>query len=488
MQLPILVDASSSRSLQQQIADQIRELILAGKLVSGSALPASRALASDLRISRNTVIGAYQRLSEEGFLETREQIGTFVAPQLPQEQAAQASTPVLVDIDCATLHRRLHFRSRGHRVFNPDAAISHDFWVGRVDPRLFPVRAWRQLLMDKLRTPSVELCRYGDPQGLPALRSAIATHIGGTRGIAADPDQILITNGIQEGLSLLARLLVGQDTEVVVEDPCYCGASSVFASHGARLRPVPVDDEGIDPAGLPSAAALAYVTPSHQYPLGATLSMARREALLAWSYRCGAYLVEDDYDSDFQHGRAPLPALKSQDRNDHVVYLGTFSKSLGAGLRLGFMVLPAQLVKPALAAKALLNNCQPWLEQAALAAFIDKGGFAHQVRRLRRACAERRDHLCAAIEHYFPEARISGTQSGMHLVVTVPPHFAEARQIERAARRIGVGVYSVASSNARLFDPARDLRRSLLFGYAALNEAEISEALLRLRRAAPALA
>ncbi|MCO5121595.1 MAG: PLP-dependent aminotransferase family protein [Burkholderiaceae bacterium] len=492
MQLPILIDASLPRSLQEQIVDQVRELILAGKLSSGTPLPASRSLARDLRISRNTVLGAYQRLGEEGFLETREQIGTFVAPGVHAEGPRQPlpEPDRSIEANHTLLHRRLQFQTHGHRVLSPDGPIAYDFWIGQVDPRLYPVRAWRSLLMRMLRTPSEQLCRYGDPQGLPELRAAIASYVGAARGIATDPSRILVTNGIQEGLSLLSRLLIRPGTEVVVEDPCYRGASSVFASHGAKLRPVPVDGDGIDPAALPADAALAYITPSHQYPLGSTLSLARRQALLEWSHACGAYLVEDDYDSDFYHDRAPLPALKSQDRNDHVVYLGTFSKSLGAGLRLGYMVLPEQLVEPARSAKALLNNCQPWLEQAALAEFINEGGFAHHLRRLRRACAVRCEHLRMAIAHHFPQAHITGTQSGMHLVATLPPDMPEAARLERAARRHGVGIYGVTSSNAQLFDPIHHhaLRHSLLFGYAALSETEISEALLRVRRAATEIA
>src|SRR5690606_28396131 len=206
MQLPILIDASSPRSLQEQIVDQVRELILAGKLSSGSPLPASRSLARDLCISRNTVLGAYQRLGEEGLLETREQIGTFVAPGVHAEgpRQALAEPDEAIEADPALLQRRLKFESHSHRVLNPDGPIAYDFWIGQVDPRLFPVRAWRSLLMRMLRTPSEQLCRYGDPQGLPALRAAIARYVGATRGIPGDPSRVLITNGIQEGLGLLS--------------------------------------------------------------------------------------------------------------------------------------------------------------------------------------------------------------------------------------------------------------------------------------------
>jgi len=469
-------------------------LIVEGRLPPGSPLPATRSLARDLGVSRNTVVGAYLRLDEEGFLETREQIGTFVAarfkPDTVHGASAQAGlrneagAPIVATPPPDPKVLR-------HRVTSPlEGTAEYDFWIGRVDVRLFPVRAWHRLLTRMLRQPVAHLCQYGDPQGLPELRTAIATYVAGARGIAVDPSRVLITNGIQEGLSLLARLLVRRgNNDVVVENPCYRGASAVFASCGARLRPVAVDHDGIDPAGLPASAALAYVTPSHQYPLGSVLTPERRQALLEWAGNCGAYILEDDYDGDFYYDRSPLPALKSQERFDQVVYLGTFSKSLGAGMRIGYMILPRELIEPVRAAKALLNNCQPWLEQAALAAFLAEGGYARHLRRLRQACASRRDHLLREIENHLPGSAVNGAGSGMHLAAHLPDTLPDAEAIEEAARARGVGVYSVASANAQPFG-LRDsplLKRCLLFGYAALNEAEISDALLSLRRAIDSL-
>lgn len=487
MQLPIQVDPAAGKSLQVQIADQVRRLILDGRLAPGTRMPATRALASDLNVSRNTVVGAFARLIAEGLLEAREPAGTFVARRVPLD-GPNGVVPCVPVVRDATLQRRashLQFRGEPHLVVNPhEDLLAFDFWVGRPDSRLFPLRLWHSLLTRQLRGSARHLCAYGDPQGLLALREAIASHIGATRGIATDPSRILITNGIQEGLNLLAQLLIAPGVDVVVENPCYLGASNVFSHHGATLHPVPVDGEGLDPALLPASAALAYVTPSHQYPLGSTLSLARREALLAWGNACGSYIAEDDYDSDFFYDGTPLPALKSLDQHDQVVYLGTFSKSLGAGLRIGYMVLPTELCAPARNAKALLNNCQPWLEQAALASFIAEGGYAEHLRRLRQLYAGRRNHLRVALAHRLPRWRVEGSGCGMHLVVRLPRHEPDAHTMEQVARAHGVGVYSIANGNAQPFGDAAAMQRVLLFGYASLNEAEISEALLRLREVA----
>lgn len=488
MQLPIRIDDSAPASLQVQIAQEIRELILRGKLSPGARMPASRELAADLSVSRNTVVGAFERLMSEGLLEAREPTGTFVAQRFWTEAktsvVAGRSTSGVWPLKRGIEH--LQFHAEPHIVVAPfGQRLPFDFWVGRPDARLFPIRIWQSLLSRMLRGASHQLSEYGDPQGLPALREAIAHHVGASRGIATDASRILVTNGIQEGLNLLGRLLMATGVQVVVENPCYSGASRVFAQHGVHLRPVAVDGDGMDPAQLSHAAAVAYVTPSHQYPLGSSLSLPRREALLAWAETCGAYVAEDDYDSDFFYDGTPLPALKSLDRDDRVVYLGTFSKSLGAGLRIGYMILPAELCTPARNAKAMLNNCQPWLEQAALAAFISEGRYAEHLRRLRRMYAARRNHLCATMAHHLPDWQVQGSGAAMHAVIHLPVGGIDAQTVERAARAHGVGVYGLDNGNAEWFGPdPHDLRRRiLLFGYAALNESEISDALLRVRDA-----
>ena len=487
MQLPIRVDKAARESLQTQVASQVRQLILDGRLAPGTQMPASRNLARDLAVSRNTVMGAFARLVAEGLLETREPTGTFVteyrATGRPDAEAVQHSATAL---RAPRQRARIRFHAQSHVVVAPHGrALPFDFWVGRPDARLFPLRAWRRLLTHHLDDAPHHLCDYGDPQGLYELREAICGHVGATRGIATDPDHILITNGIQEGLNLLAVLLTEPGVPVAIENPCYLGAAHVFARHGAALHSVQVDAHGIDPERLPPVAALAYVTPSHQYPMGGTLSLARRSALLRWAADCGAYIAEDDYDSDFFYDSTPLPALKSLDRYDQVIYLGTFSKSLGAGLRVGYMVLPAELCQPARNAKALLNNCQPWLTQAVLADFIGSGEYARHVRRLRQTYTARCAQLRAGLAFFMPQWRVHGAGSGMHLVAHLPADGPRAHEVEARARSAGVGIYAIANGNAHLHAVADDdpLHHVLLLGYASLSESEISGALLRLRNA-----
>lgn len=484
MQLPIAVCRTDKRSLQAQVAGQIRELIMDGRLAPGARLPASRELAQDLGLSRNTVVAAFGRLAAEGLIESREPTGTFVADTVPAQgpdHNACTLTP-----GAPKSKALLQFRGKSHVVVAPHGGqLQFDFWVGRPDARFFPLRTWRDLLCRMLRDASTPLSNYGDPQGLLALREAVAAHVGATRGIATDASRILITNGIQEGLNLLATLLIAPGVKVAVENPCYRGAAQVFESRGASLQPIPLDERGLNTARLPRSAALIYVTPSHQYPMGMTLPLKRREQLLAWASSSGCYIAEDDYDNDFFYDGTPLPALKSLDRHGQVVYLGTFSKSLGAGLRIGYMVLPPELCEPARDAKALLNNCQPWLEQAALATFIAEGSYAAHLRRLRQLYAARCQHLRAGLAYFFPEWQVEGAGSGMHLVVRLPDDGPNGHMVETLAQAHGIGVYAVKSGNARLWNSQtkQALQHTLLLGYASLDEAQISSALLRLRRA-----
>lgn len=484
MQLPIHIDENATEGLQIQVFDQVRRLIVDGRLKPGAPMPASRVLAGDLNISRNTVVLAYERLESEGYLEVRQPTGTFVSsniipdcPQMPQAEADDARQPMP-----AQFRKRLVFRGKPHVVVSPyDQSVPYDFWVGRPDARLFPARTWQRMVNSGRRQMQVGISSYGEPAGLAALRRAIADYVGAARGVRADADQVLVTNGIQEGLNILARLFVQPGTAVAVENPCYCGAANVFASHGATLVPVPVDADGADVARLPDEAALIYVTPSHQYPTGATLSMARRGPLLDWARHVHGYIVEDDYDCDFYYDSAPLPALQSLDEGEHVIYLGTFSKSLAPGLRTGYMILPRHLADTAITVKALLNNCSPLLSQVLLAEFVASGAFIHHLRRIRTSYRARRDCLVNALGNHFGDVQLGGTGGGMHFAWQLPEEFPTALELERRCRDEGVGIYSVDTGNAHVFNGARRRHaRTLMLGYAALDEDEIAEGVRRI--------
>lgn len=486
MQLPIGVDRDADQTLYLQIFEQIRHLIVDGRCKPGLPLPASRVLASDLGVSRNTVALAYAELASEGYVETRQPTGTYVSPKVVFDGPSLPLAPATDEHHLLPIKRRerLVFRGESHAVVSPYAKpVAYDFAIGRPDARLFPAKIWQRLMNRALCRAGADLSPYDEPAGLWTLRQAVADHVAATRGVQAEPSQVLIVNGIQEGLSLVARLFLQAGATVVTENPCYLGATNLFASHGAVLKPVPVDEEGIDVAHLPREASIVYLTPSHQYPTGATLSLARRNRLIDWASRHHAYIVEDDSHSDFCHERAPLTALQGLDRHDQVIYLGTFSHSLAPATRLGYMILPPPLVAAATTAKALLNDCSARLPQEVLAQFLTSGGFMHHLRRIRTIYRARRDCLLAALEQHFGQVDVRGG-GGMHLLWRLPPAFPVAAELARRCRAHGVGVYSTQTANVTITADAQTrFARSLLLGYAALDEAQIVEGVRRIAMA-----
>jgi GntR family transcriptional regulator/MocR family aminotransferase len=338
--------------------------------------------------------------------------------------------------------------------------------------------------MENLARSSNNLSRYDSPSGNLELRQAIAEHIGATRGIRATPEQVVITAGAQEGMNLICRLLVEPGVRVAVEDPCYGGAARIFRSYGAELVPVPVDKQGIDLAQLETvAAAFAYVTPSHQFPTGATLPLERRLRLLQWAQTIGSYVVEDDYDSDFRYDGPPLAALAGLDRNGCVLYMGTFSKSIGAGLRLGFLVIPQHLIDVMLTVKSLATYGHPWLDQIVLAEFIRGGGYRRHLRHIRQLYRRARDTLVHSLERHFGAQELSGQDAGMHLMWTLPPEFAPPAKFAAAAATEGVGVYTLSAVGAIEFESRRHAR-GVVLGYSALSDNQIETGIRRMARAA----
>jgi len=327
------------------------------------------------------------------------------------------------------------------------------------------------------------LSEYSSPAGLGTLRSAIAHHLATARGLVADPAQIVVVNGIQEGIGLAARLLVTPGATAVVEDPCYQGAAFALEEAGAVLCGVPVDEDGIIADRLPPGpASLLYLTPSHQYPTGHTLAVDRRPGIIAWARQRCCYVLEDDYDCDFRYEGSPQVALAA-DAPDCVIYLGTFSKSLGAGLRIGYMVLPRQLAEAAATLKALLNNGNAWLEQAMLAEFLRSGSHAQHIARIRGSYRESRDATIAALHRHFGEANVSGEGAGMHLLWYLPQGVPDADILEVLGRRVRVGVYALGSAGAHLSLPSILSRRSIVLGYAAMTPRQIEQGIARLSNA-----
>lgn len=482
MEIPIEIDHGSRQSLQGQIFGHFRQRILCGRLKAGAPVPASRALAEQLGVSRNTVLLAYDRLIAEGYLQARGAIGTYVSFELP-ETCLAAVRPVASPSPAqgeSSAHLAIPFFGKAQAVVSAQR-LAFDFWLGRPDSHSFPIKAWRRLTNKALATAGARLTEYRDPGGLPELRQAIADHLGAARGISVSPDQVIITAGSQEGLNLVARLLVREGTPVATENPCYQGAAFLFESYYAKMVPVPVDEAGLDVEQLPKKGVmLVYVTPSHQYPLGFTLSLERRLKLIDWARRCGAYIIEDDYDSDFRYRGSPLTALMGLDPHGCVMYLGTFSKSIGAGLRLGYLVVPEALAGAARSAKALLDNGHPWLDQAVMAEFVRSGAYGNHLRRIRHLYCERRDCLVEALRRHFGAVRLSGLESGMHLAWHLPEHYPSASELQNLALRQGVGVYSLSSGAAYDYGGCEYSGRTVVLGFSSLDEHQIRAGVQRI--------
>jgi GntR family transcriptional regulator/MocR family aminotransferase len=484
MQIPVLLDRSQTASLTVQLAEQLRNAIRQGRIASGTRLPSSRQLSEQLDISRNTVVRAYEQLTMEGYVDSRPASGMFAALHPPDELThprdggADSSVPSsrAVEMPMPLLTPRAPMLASQHR-----GRISFDFFPGRPNPALFPIKTWRRLIHTALsHGGALGLSDYGDPGGLPALRAAIAHHLAAARGVIADPAQIVIVAGIQEGINIAARLFLAPGAVAAVETPCYQGAAFAFEAAGSALASVPVDEDGLITEDLPKRpAALLYLTPSHQYPTGHTLSLARRHAAIAWARRTGCYILEDDYGGDFRYEGSPLPAIAGM-APDCAIHLGTFSTSLGAGLRLGYMVVPPHLADAARQAKMLLNGGNPWLEQAALAEMIRSGSYAAHLTRIRAHYRENRDSLLASLRRHFGDVAISGDAAGLHVFWELPPGVPDAATLEVLARRTRVGVYSLRAAAAHEPQPSALSRRGIVLGYAALTPRQIEQGIARL--------
>lgn len=475
----------SLTALHTQICEQIRSLIDGERLKPGFQLPSSGQLAEHLSVSRNTVLIAYQTLATEGYIEAREGSRTVVRDKAAGDRPLRPNLPVTPStVPIARGRQPVVFRGDPPRLVHFGRKPIFDFFVGRPCPRCFPLRAWRRVTLERLASAGSALSEYQHPAGIAELRHTIANHLGPARGMNVRPAQVIIVNGIQEALNIVARLFVDKNTPVAIENPCYQGALSTFESYGAKMIPVPVDQHGIQTHALPERPiSLIYVTPSHQFPTGETLPLDRRVQLLSWACRVGAYIVEDDYDSDVRFDGPPLAALAGLDNSRTVIYLGTFSKAIGASLRLGYLVVPLELAESATAVKALLNAGQSWLEQAVMAEFIKTGAYARHLNKIRVTYRARRDCLLKSIREHFGDAKISGYDGGMHVMWHLSPSQPDAKSVESTAITHGVGIYSLRSAVAHDFGTTPYSERSLVVGYAALQEEQIREGIARVAAA-----
>jgi GntR family transcriptional regulator / MocR family aminotransferase len=464
-------------TLTQSLYDELRTSILQGQLLPGTRLPSTRALAEERGVSRNTVLNAYEQLLAEGYVEARVGSGTCVARALPEELLT-VRAPVRAGGGArASLSRRGKLLA-SHPGRPLSAPRPRAFESGLPDAAAFPFRTWTRLMARQWREPSYELLSYGDPAGYRPLREAIAAYVRTARAVRCDAEQVFIVSGSQQALDLTARLLIDPGDVALIEDPGYPGARVALSAAGAQIVPLPVDHDGADisrRAARTKDARLVFVTPSHQYPLGVTLSLRRRLALIEWASQRGAWIVEDDYDSEFRYRKKPLPSLQGLDAAGRVIYLGTFSKTLFPSLRLGFVVLPPELVEPFRRARTVVDGHSPVSEQAVLAEFIAGGHFARHIRRMRVLYEERQRVLVdAARRELGGLLDVKPLDGGMHLVGWLPEGADDVLVAEHAAEH---GVHVVPLSRCAV---GKSPRRGLLLGYAALTPAQIREGVRKL--------
>jgi GntR family transcriptional regulator / MocR family aminotransferase len=481
--LPVIaVDRTAAKPLHRQIYEGYREAIVERRLRGGQRLPSTRSLAAELRISRLPVLNAFEQLLAEGYFESRVGAGTFVASSLPDE-LSQADGQAIARGAAALPGRRLV--SGGPEVLLPRKP---EPWLGGFgafrlsQPAVdhFPFEAWSSLVARYSRNPNRSLLLYGDPMGHRPFREAVADYLRTARAVRCEADQIMVVSGSQQALEVSARVLLDPRDKVWIEEPGYSGARDVLTVAGASLVPVPVDGEGLDVAAgiaLCPQARAAYVTPSHQYPLGMTLSASRRLQLLDWAQRSGAWIIEDDYDSEYRYESLPIAALQGLDRDSRVIYIGTFSKVLFPALRLGYIVIPADLVDRFAAVREAMDIFPPTLLQAALADFIGEGHFGRHIRRTRQLYRERRGVLVEALRSELGDALdVIGSEAGMHLVATLPPGSPD-REISAAAARQSLWVMPLAACYL-----GEEARPGLVLGYGGTDAAEIPGAVRRLRQ------
>lgn len=474
----ITINRNCSTPLHKQVYDSYRVMILEGRLKAGQQVPSTRALISELKISRIPLLTAYSQLLAEGYFETRPGAGTFVCSSLPDQM------PRLEETFARSTRRRSGARPVAKRM---QAAPRYErppwFGIGPFSvshPALdeFPFKIWSRLVSRHGRSRQASACTYGDSLGLPRLREAICDYLRTSRGVRCSAEQVAIVSGSQQALELSARVLLDPEEGAWVEDPGYPLTHQVLQLAGCRVIPIRIDSEGLDvkfALKKQEKARVAFVAPSHQYPLGSTMSASRRLQLLEWAQKSGAWIIEDDYDSEYRYESMPVASLQGLDVNGRVIYVGTFSKVLFPSLRIGYAVLPEDLIPHFSLARRTIDIAPSYLQQGALADFISEGHFSRHIRRMRELYQMRRTALVDTLrKHLDPKFEVLGANAGMHLVLILPEPFSDLEIARGAARR---GLWTAPLSSCYLQGP---VRQGLILGFAGSRIDEICDAARRL--------
>lgn len=488
--LALRLDPAGELPLQQQLVRELREAVLSGRLAPRFRLPPTRLLARDLGVSRNTVLAAFEQLAAEGYLEGKVGAGTYVAALTPEAHLA-APKPKLGPKPgrrADTALRRISTRAAAvTEIQRPRSRPARAFGVGIPDLDGFPFDIWGRLIAKHWRRPPRELLTARDAAGHLPLREAIAAYLNAFRATQATPGQVIVTAGAQAGLDLAVRVMLEPREQVWIEDPGYAGFRAVLAAADVAPVPLPVDAEGLSVAeGRKRApqARLAFVSPSHQFPLGTTMTLARRLELIDWAAEADAFILEDDYDSEYRYDGRPIPSLQGLDSAGRVIYVGSFSKVMFPALRLGYLVLPEALVEPFLRVRSAIDDHPSIVAQPALAEFIASGAFATHIRKSRKRYAERKEALERAFaKHLSGVLSLRPIDAGLHAVAEILRPGLRDTAIADAAASAGVVIAPLSA-----FDSGKPLGRrpglnGILLGFAGVGEREIDRATAKLASA-----
>jgi GntR family transcriptional regulator / MocR family aminotransferase len=476
----IAVDRKAPKALHRQIYDAYRTAIVDGALRPGQRIPSTRALASEIGVSRFPVLNAYAQLLAEGYFESSVGSGTVVSSSLPEPIASNETVGARLAASRSGPRPAARRSSiLPHREFYPWLRGWGAFSVGQVAFDQFPLQIWSSLVARCCRKMNAKSFHYGEQLGSKALRETIASYLRTARSLRCEPEQVMIVSGSQQALEISARVLLDPGNRVWVEEPGYGLARDVFTLSGCHLVPVPVDNEGLDvAAGIKCyrKARAAFVTPSHQFPLGVTMSASRRFQLLEWAQNTGSWIIEDDYDSEYRYESLPIASLQGVDANARVIYIGTLSKVLFPSVRLGYIVIPPDLVDRFLTIRRTMDICPPSFYQEVLADFIDEGHFARHIRRMRVLYRERRSALVESIgKELGSMVEVLGDEAGMHLTVALPHGSRDVEIAEEAARQ-NLWVWPLSPSYL-----SEVSRPGFILGFASTTVAEIPRAVRELR-------